>query len=408
MDKRGLTTLVVFCLALSLLLYACGGGSGNEDAPTTRNAHEPGWQVDHSVAARIAQAGNDFSDCQVCHRTDFKGGGGVPGCFECHTEGEPFSNFHPKQPGFEQLTWANPLNHGRAAKQNLFSCQGCHGERGGPGSNPRFNVTLRSLVGGCESVACHGDKTNIYTDLVSTPPVRLTDTDAHPINAAHPGSSAPDNFWWFGQRLEFEGGIQANLGHWDVQNMQACTLCHGLQGLGGNGPSCQECHVSSPFANPTGCISCHGRPVGSTDSYIARTGGQPLDPGFRALVAQGYHLQHDTIPPQQRQTLADCDVCHRSPLEDNPPSPDDPNFQDFVQDPNRNVNKHHNFIGTTIPVGTVAPFAPNQPGEIYECNSCHSIEFIIVNGAFVPNFVVIRDCFSCHTDFLAAPPGVGP
>lgn len=405
MRTWGKTTLAALIPALILLTSACGGGgSGNENAPTTRNAHPPGWQVNHSAQARVAQAKNDFSDCQVCHRTDLNGGGGVPGCFECHTAGEPFANFHKRLD--ERFAWANPLNHGRAAKQNLFACQGCHAERGGPGSNPRFNVTLRSLVGGCESVLCHGDKANTYTDTVTN--TLVTDTDAHPLFAAHPGSSAPDYFHWFGQRLEFLGGVRANLGHWDVRNMPACTLCHGLEGLGGSGPSCLKCHVTSPFANPTGCISCHGRPVGSTDSYIARSGGQPLDPGFKALVLQGYHLQHDTIPPEQRQSQADCNVCHRSPLEDNPPSPDDPNYQDFVEDPNRNVNKHHNYLGTTIAAGTVAPFPPNQAGETYTCNSCHPIEFTVVNGVFVPNFVVIRDCFSCHTDFQQGPPGVSP
>ncbi len=376
-------------LGLFLLLAACGGGGGgSEDAPTTRNAHEPGWRINHSATARIAQAKNDFSECQVCHRADFKGGDGVPSCFECHTEGQPFSNFHPKQPGFEHLNWAHPLNHGRAAKLTLLNCQGCHGEPGGPGSNPRFNVTLRSLEGGCESLTCHGDKSNLYTDLVSVPPIELIDEVAHPVNAAHPGSSAPDNFWWFGQQLEFEDGTQANLGHWDVQdNMQACTLCHGLQGLGGSGPSCLECHVSNPFSNPSGCVSCHGQPPmpfgeSKVTQYIAQEGRTPQSfrVDFFSLIGAGYHLGFNH---RNENEYAACSACHFDDPTFVPPDPlEDPEgFQDFVDDPNRIVNRHHNLIGTPIPANTVAPYAPfNQPGRPYFCDACH--QDTLVNGVF--------------------------
>jgi len=133
--------------------------------------------------------------------------------------------------------------HGPVAKKDLTFCQGCHGEAGGPGSNPAFNVGIESQGGnGCES--CHGP------------------------DIAHPQD-------WAGANSTYHysaGKIQ-----------QACTLCHGaaLDGVGGVGPSCQQCHASvSTFT--LNCTYCHGYPPDGNPDMATQTG---VDHGDVSTVA---------------------------------------------------------------------------------------------------------------------------
>jgi len=111
--------------------------------------------------------------------------------------------------------------HGPDAKKDLTVCQACHGQEGGPGDNPLFNLGIDSAGGsGCES--CHGG------------------------NYAHPQD-------WVGPNSTF---------HYSAGNVQeACTLCHGvdLDGMGGIGTTCLECHDST-VAFTLDCALCHGYP----------------------------------------------------------------------------------------------------------------------------------------------------
>ena len=383
----------LWAILITCMLSACGGGS-NDQAATTRNAHEPGWRFTHDDPALLAQARNDLTDCQVCHRADLLGGSGVPGCLACHLDGPPF-NLHPLS-AYEDLRfpWASLVNHGRAARRDIASCQGCHGMPGGPGSNPRFDVSLRDLRNGCESLDCHGAKTNLYADLISNQ--RFIDEVAHPPHAAHPASGAPDNFHWFGRRIEAEHVISdpvtqtlrkvVFVGHWDADNLQVCTLCHGSSGQGGSGPSCLICHVTSPLVQPQGCVSCHGGPpVGPVENYMVRSARtQPLDAAFLALVDEGYHFKHAIVPKQD----SDCRVCHE---------PRDSGVTPDPNDPNRVVNRHHfEIIDGIIPVDTVAPYPPNQPGEAYSCFSCHVMTVVDGLVTVEPQ----KDCIFCHGNLL--------
>jgi len=125
--------------------------------------------------------------------------------------------------------------HGPVAKQDLTFCQACHGETGGPGDNPRFNVGINSAGGnGCENVGCHDQVANL----------------AHPQD-------------WAGVNSTFHysaGSVQ-----------QACTLCHGadLDGVGGVGTSCLGCHDDPVNASTLDCIFCHDYPPdGSADLEV--------------------------------------------------------------------------------------------------------------------------------------------
>lgn len=419
----GAIRLCVWSLLL-FLVAGCGGGgssSSNSAAPRLNEAHEPGWRSIHDEAYA-----RDPVRCQVCHGENFRGNGAVVSCFSCHIGGPPFQ-IHP--PNLEaSLEWRFPINQGIWASRDIKGCQGCHGEPGGPGSNPRINLPMGRLDQGCESTeGCHFNGGFEW---------------GHNFGAAHPAydpNADPndprkqDRMHWYGGKLTYRAdGIEKTrlLGHYDAGNLTgACTLCHGADLRGGVGPSCLNCHVSDPIANPSGCISCHGRPVASPQAYASQVGRlTPLDPVFLSEVSRRNeivvddpvsgtkairlgHLQHDSIPLEQRDTQEDCRVCHVEPAAPVPPDPNDPNFDQlqeefkraeaaFEVNPNRISNRHHLFLGRIIPPGSVAPFPSfNSPGDSYSCKSCHITNIDPNTGTITTD--VPRDCAECHTALFA-------
>ncbi len=252
--SRYLSILLV--LGLSLTLFGCG--DSNPIAPPDNQPHSSGWISSHPVDA-LASA--DFADCTGCHGSKLQGNDDAISCYACHAfNTTPPFTIHP-------ATWPNPYinhrgtkstdtcanchgsdllgslaapscfssdfnglschatgpglaphpldgtyllstNHGPEAKLDLTVCQACHGQAGGPGSNPRFNLGIESQGGtGCE--ACHG------------------------INLAHPAK-------WEGYDGPTFHGIAGNMAN-------ACALCHGIDLNGGVGPSCIACHGRNPL-----------------------------------------------------------------------------------------------------------------------------------------------------------------
>ena len=195
--------------------------------------HPAAW-IDPYIDHRAYAAANGFTSCAKCHGDQLQGSPAAPSCFSsdfnglgCHPEG-PGQVPHPVDG-----TYLFPTNHGPDAKADLTACQACHGEPGGPGSNPRFNIGIYSVNGtGCE--ACHG------------------------ANYAHPAD-------WAGPNNTF---------HYSASNIQnACTLCHGaaLDGVGGVGVSCLGCHDSTTIFT-LDCTFCHGYPPDGTPDVATDTG----------------------------------------------------------------------------------------------------------------------------------------
>jgi hypothetical protein len=228
-------------------------------------AHPTSWQGgnDPDPVFQASHRGIDVTtqsvSCALCHLTTGPGLGPVPAapsCFSashtnadnsttiCHAGG-PRTAPHPVDGSFRA-----PAAHGRQAKQDLTFCQNCHAVPGisGPGSNPRFNVAIGTLVAGCET--CH-------------PPFR-----------AHPGIWAGPN--------------PANVFHYQSGNIaNACTLCHGvnLDGVGGvdgnggsPGLSCRQCHADTTLFN-LNCTACHGYPPDgvTAEPRVAVLGGVPVN-----------------------------------------------------------------------------------------------------------------------------------
>ncbi len=276
----------VLLILLLLPLALTGCSDGNSGAPPDNAAHPLDWIKTHPADA-LAVAG--FADCLICHGADLQGSGQAVSCYSCHSYNDtppfiihpaawidPFINHrayaaangftscatchgadllgspaapncftnsfsgrgcHPDGPGQAPHpvdgTYLDGTNHGPDAKADLTACQACHGQPGGPGSNPRFNLGIDSVNStGCE--ACHG------------------------VNYAHPAD-------WAGPNNTF---------HYSASNIQnACTLCHGaaLDGVGGVGVSCLGCHASAT-AFTLNCTFCHGAPPDGSPDVATNTG----------------------------------------------------------------------------------------------------------------------------------------
>ncbi len=236
-----------FVSAACSVLFACS--NANNEAPTLGNInnHPDTWLTGHRTAYRQKP-----DSCRECHGTDLKGGITKIGCStdSCHSGNHPPRDIiHPVP--FKDTSELNKT-HGAMAKKDLIICQDCHGETGGAGSNPRFNLVFGSLPVGCESSGCHAQK------------------------MAHPKP-------W---KTHASSENQSN----------ACALCHGANFEGSaanNAPSCKSCHVVLiaglvPVAGQ--CVSCHGNPPN----------------GAVTPNKAGSHTAHLDLPGM----LGNCAACH--------------------------------------------------------------------------------------------------
>jgi len=206
--------------------------------------HPDSWTdiyTDHRAYAAL----NGFDPCLGCHGPGLLGSLAAPGCFAAVYDGRGCHEDGPGEvPHALDGSYLAGGQHGPDAKEDLTACQPCHGEAGGPGDNPRFNVGIFTAGGdGCES--CHS------------------------YGLAHPQD-------WAGPSGVF---------HYSAESIQeACTLCHGadLDGVGGVGPGCLGCHDS--LAEFTlDCTYCHDYPPDGSSHDEVVTGvdhsGVPLSLG---------------------------------------------------------------------------------------------------------------------------------
>lgn len=249
---------------LYIALSACSDGNSGSPSLDASNKHPANWLTGH----RAAYFANPVP-CRECHGIDLLGGITKIDCFnqgnlaQCHSNGHgPRSIIHP-------LPFTDPAQHGPAASNDLVICQDCHGTPGGPGSNPRFNVSIGSLATGCEASGCH------------------LQNMAHPIP-------------WERHRLS---GNQAN----------ACALCHGAT-FGGSvtigSPACDSCHaqlVAGTLPSPGQCISCHGNPPSAT-TYPNIAGSHPRHASLSGVTCSACHNgsgsgSHSHYSSARRQNL---------------------------------------------------------------------------------------------------------
>ncbi|MDJ0783526.1 MAG: CxxxxCH/CxxCH domain-containing protein [Desulfosarcinaceae bacterium] len=237
------------CCALLLLLLACS--SPNSLAPSAGEAHPARYLLEHGEAAR-----SDLADCQTCHQSDLAGGENVTSCFSCH---EPDTDFalHP-------LPYADPDQHGTAARNDQAGCLACHGS-----APNRFDGGIIA-------------DENLYASESAT----CASADCHPSAGAHPTN-------WQGSNDINGNGYSAT--HQVVTSTAidtSCALCHQISQGGATplaeAPSC----YSATFTNSDGSTTgCHAGGPGE--------GAHPIP--YAAANLHGGSAKAD---------LAACQVCH--------------------------------------------------------------------------------------------------
>ena len=286
----------------ALSLWGCGNGNG--DAPSFNDVtgeHPANWLATHS-AAYIANP----SSCSECHGKDLLGGISKVSCAKCH----------PLPTSPHPAGWADPAQHGAAAKAKpgsmtgFSSCQGCHGADFG---------------GGFTGVSCFGCH-KPGPPLVKVPHAEapwfditgadVTHTNTDPQNApvcANCHRSAPGTPGCFNNTLchgAFGGAAPHAFPYPGSLHMSAavapftdCLSCHSNNAANrgsypvaaGTPPDCRSCHVKLPPGN--GCGSCHGpnggdgRPNGSAFPDIQ---GAHYAQGNNGHVGIGCSDCHDT------------------------------------------------------------------------------------------------------------------
>jgi len=287
-----------------------GNPSGCHHGPVAGWVAAPPAAQEHGAAAKRAPGSSGFVSCQICHGSDFSGGGAESSCFTCHAVSAP----HPPKPWHSSTTHThtdtdtlnadvcatchypnspnNPANHPSTpapagTAPGCFNGTLCHGATAAPhilGSvwrdpNPQFHgVTAKQNLSFCQG--CHGAPGTIQFNG-GTAPTSCQNTTCHPQAKAHPGGTVR----WYQAPQPFPGYVPS---HRDSGNRNAaCAICHEVDGVGiGPDPNAPNC-FSAGF-NGAGCHS-----------------GGPGGPNHPVPFFDNNHTRSTPA-----EFSADCSICH--------------------------------------------------------------------------------------------------
>ncbi|MDA8141096.1 MAG: CxxxxCH/CxxCH domain-containing protein [Desulfobacteraceae bacterium] len=209
-------------LLLHLLLMACS--AANPPAPADTQAHVQNYLLSHG-----ADAAADLNSCKMCHKSDLSGGTHAVSCLTCHPDGEPIT-IHP-------LPYADPADHGPAARRDQRQCLTCHG-------------TAPNVFDGGLLADPNG---------YNAPPANCSAAGCHPSAGAHPTR-------WQGTNDITPDYISSHrvVSRSTIDN--SCALCHQVSAGGTqprqDAPSC----FSATFTNADGSLTtCH--PSGPSSAH---------------------------------------------------------------------------------------------------------------------------------------------
>ncbi len=288
------------------------GGISKASCFTAACHHDavPGWALPGTHGLRAKRApdgtGGGFAACQLCHGTDFLGGGSATACGSCHTTNAP----HPGKPWHTALS-----NHTTTDPLNAPVCVQCHfpGAAANPAGHPATPAPAGTAPGCFNNTMCHGN-----------------------AQAPHPLGTA----WTQPTSAAFHG-LEAK------KDLAACQSCHGTPGTpkfdgGSASTKCTTCHVEAK-AHPTvwnkaanvafpGFVSSH-RNAAKMDSTCnlchdytkGRTAPDPAAPSCFSTSNNGAAC-HFNGPGQPNHTIpfatslhtastqstfdANCTICH--------------------------------------------------------------------------------------------------
>jgi len=204
-------------------------------------AHPTGWQgeddapdpANYSSNHRSVRPSGIDTGCALCHNTKGPGAGPEPGAPSCFAA--TFANSagastgcHPQGPGVapHAVPYADPRLHGPAAKQDIGSCQSCHGTVG----TTRYDG---GVAVACSSAGCHPA------------------AGAHPTRWQGTDDSDPS----------FAATHRTVLGD---PAISGCKICHAVtSGSASANPKAPSCFASG-FENADGVATgCHYRGPGA-------------------------------------------------------------------------------------------------------------------------------------------------
>jgi len=296
----------------------------NGTAPTCMNnaaCHGSGVNSPHARKPWFSRVAG-----QPTHTTTDTGNVGI--CAACHTGGDnsTLGNanaaagtagcFNNTLCHFHQIPFAPSATvpvtlHSSEAKKDLSVCQGCHGTRGTPafdgatladgtrtiacsschtsakahptdwqGSGTYSHRTAGNINVAC--IICHDVTQGRTAPLAASPSCFSATFKTRACHASGPGvapHAVPYN-----NHIAVAGGPSGNTTN--------CLVCHQVAATTTGRPGCQNCHLTSPVATPTGCTSCHANPPGGV-TY----------PNIASMHAQHVNASKVTV---MTLTCADC------------------------------------------------------------------------------------------------------
>lgn len=217
-------------------------------------AGAPVWSnpLAHGAAAKKAPGSSGFASCQICHGSDFSGGGAEVSCFTCHDVSAP----HAPKP------WrGSPFTHTNTHLANAPVCAKCHflGSPNNPANHPATPAPAGTAPGCFNNTLCHGENPASH-------PVPFNDNTHYDVVTATFGA--------------------------------ACGDCHDVSAPSTKaGPVCQTCHIAGSPLTAMNCTSCHAAPP---------DGGAPAGAAYPNVA--GAHATH--IALTSTGTPIACDTCH--------------------------------------------------------------------------------------------------
>jgi predicted CxxxxCH...CXXCH cytochrome family protein len=329
-------------------------------ATTCSGVYCHGATLGGGPAATPAWASTDALGCTSCH--------GAPpppphttgtACGRCHAGYAPSAvtaathlNGAVEAEGGHPAGFADPAQHGSAARAGLASCLGCHGPDAGGGT---VGVSCNACHGGTawqtDCTFCHGTApsgpasppvdtqgrfatsnvsvgahaAHVATTLTATP---VACTECHPsragsnvlTDAEHVDGDARAEVVFGGRAGASAAYTRAS----DTSATCASTYCHGAATVEWTSTAalgCASCHGAPPAAPhtaSTNCGACHEGYTISTVSASTHLDGRvqsssPHPLGYADRIQHGYEVNRSglaTCKTCHGPSLASCDACH--------------------------------------------------------------------------------------------------
>ncbi|MGA6994272.1 MAG: CxxxxCH/CxxCH domain-containing protein [Candidatus Deferrimicrobiaceae bacterium] len=191
-----------------------GNPLGCHHGPVADWVVSPPAAQNHGVAAKKAPGSSGFASCQICHASDFTGGGAGVSCFLCHTPPHP-----------DDWRLFDVYKHTDTDQANAPVCAQCHlNGNNSPIGAPSPPAPAGTSPGCFNNTLCHGtDTTHAVPFLAHTGVTEDTFNDPFP---------------------------------------DGCSACHAITGVSPSSvaPLCTVCHQGGSPLTSLDCTSCHGDP----------------------------------------------------------------------------------------------------------------------------------------------------